>query len=76
MPVLANMMQVLQDTAQAADFRAHTNDWALSHKKRVFKTPLPQALEHRIKLWFQSMDKNSNGALSKEQMATAMDMGV
>lgn len=66
----------MQEAAEAADMRSHANSWALSHRKMVFKAPLPQALEHRIRLWFQSLDKNSSGALSKEEMAAAMDMGT
>lgn len=69
-------MQLLQDVADAADVRSHANNWALSHKKRVFKAPLPQALEQRIRLWFQSLDRSSSGALSKDEMAAAMDMGA
>lgn len=66
----------MQDVAEAADMRSHVNTWALSHKKTVFKAPLPHALEQRIRLWFKSLDKNSSGALSKNEMAAAMEMGA
>lgn len=69
-------MQAFQDAAAQAELRSNANNWALSHRKMVFKAPLPQSLEIRIRLWFKSLDKNCSGALNKEEMAAAMDMGT
>jgi hypothetical protein len=79
----------MQSAAEAADMRAHANSWALSHKKMVLKAPLPAALEHRMGLWFQSLrsdqspektssapEKSSSAALTKDEMAAAMEMGA
>jgi hypothetical protein len=76
-----DVLHAMQSAAEAADMRAHANSWALAHKKMLFKAPLPAALEHRIRLWFQSLrpdhslEKSCSGALSKDEMAAAMEMG-
>ncbi|KAG2484356.1 hypothetical protein HYH03_016775 [Edaphochlamys debaryana] len=51
---------------------AEARDWCLAHRRQLNPLPLPEAIEHRIRQWFDLVDDDGSGALDASELEFAL----